>query len=163
MAKKYEGGWGIRVRKSVDTDRVAVWLNGKGKLDIVDNAKRYKSRDEAYAVVNNDYGDNSWAIKKALCSLYIDANDLAVDKLPIVTTGYSVPATNFNPDRPWDFIFDRPVSPPYEPDESDYDDNCFPEAEQGFTYKEIDPKSKEGKKLIDMVCSLFGIKIKIKK
>ena len=74
MAKKYEGGWGIRVRKNV-LEGNKVWLNGD-KLTTVDKADKYENRDQAYDVLNNDLGD-------LLINGHIDCNNMAVDKLPI--------------------------------------------------------------------------------
>lgn len=159
MAKKYEGGWGIRVRKNIienaNINDAYIWLNNKRKLDSIENVKRYVSRDEAYYAVNNDFGDLEIVIDPNENTV-IDCCDFAVDKLPMKP----ITLVNPNPDRPWDIVFDRAVPPPYEPDEPDYDDDCFPPTTPmmpGFTYKKVDPKSKDGKKLLELICKLFGI------
>ena len=176
MAKKYEGGWGIRVRKNVLTGD-DVWLDGDGELTTADKADKYENREEAYDELNN-YLDVQLDVE----GRPIDACDFAVAKLPIASAPKVNPkhTLNPNPSRPWDIIFDRPVPPPYEPDEPDYDDDCFPperpslvyETESlasaqrqpileqkipGFTYKKVDTKTKDGKKLLELIFKLFGI------
>lgn len=207
MGKKYNGGWGIRVRKNVienaNLNDAYIWLNSKFKLDSVDNANRYKSRDEAYEVLNNDCGHFEILIDPNE-NIVIDCNDFAVDKLPIKSSErfgiqdrsgkwlndymifgnkgdallfnsyeealeelreedgeYITPITdtppNPNPDRPWDIIFDRP-SIVYEESENlataqRQPDHVIP----GFTYKKVDIKTKDGKKLLELICKLIGI------
>ena len=157
MAKKYEGGWGIRVRKNVVVGP-CVWLDNNGELTTADKADKFETRDEAY-----DELDNVVDVQIDIGDRLIDACDFAVAKLPDEpnnTTGYSVPV-NPNPDRPWDVIFDRVPPCQYTGDE-DYLANTAPPVAKGtipgFFYKKINPKSKEGKTILDAISKIFGIK-----
>lgn len=144
MFKKYEGGWGIRVRKNVKlVDSNKIWLNDDNELTTANNAKRYDTREEAYLTVNNNMG----FVEIEIGDNVIDCNNFAVDKLP-------VKLVNPNPDRPWDIIFDRIPPCEYVGDmQYDKPDHVVP----SFTYKKIDSKSKEGKQLLELICKLFGI------
>lgn len=139
MAKKYEGGWGIRARKNLKLVDSNIWLSPKGKLTTIDKAKRFDTRDGAYQYL--DYAPD------LSCPLD-DWFDFAVDKLPVKWD-------NSNPDCPWDVVFDHVIPPSCEPGDL-YDENWFP-LDTGFTYKKVDNKSKEGKLLLELICKLFGI------
>lgn len=195
MAKKYEGGWGIRVRKNVSKnsikDEANIWLDESGKnLVDVNNAYRYKSREDAYEdITYNLPGSigplgltwyqfaidklpikvstkptNRWGIKNEKGEWLTKENDdvfssnvanaLVFTSLQEAKDNILAPneiaaplpkLTNPNPDRPWDIIFDRgPVPNQLQP---------------GYIYKEIDPKSKDGKAILDLIKKMFGIEI----
>jgi len=78
MAKKYEGGWGIRARKNLKLVDSNIWLSPKGKLTTIDKAKRFDTRDGAYQYL--DYAPD------LSCPLD-DWFDFAVDKLPVKSSG----------------------------------------------------------------------------
>jgi len=137
MAKKYNGGWGIRVRKNVKTCNKLVWLDENNKLSSIEQAKKYASREDAYFTLNSDLYDMEFNISGKV----IDCNDFAVEKLPIAAKAKQ--NINPNPNRPWDVIFDSAKIPS--------------PIELGFACKQIDLKSKDGKKLLDLICRLFGI------
>lgn len=196
MAKKYEGGWGIRVRKNVENEfGDKIWLNTKHKLDVVGNAKRYENRDIAYEIVNGHLDSWEANLPYSKCD-FIDSNDLCVDKLPIKTFGRfgikndsgmwlndeeifgdvkdalvfttleeandniveddefveAIPnIVNPNPERPWDVIFDK-----VRPEDFGADEPWFPHS--NLIVKKIETDSKDGKKLLDLIFKLFGIK-----
>ena len=137
MAKKYNGGWGIRVRKNVKTCNKLVWLNENNQLTSSEYAKKYNSREDAYFTLNSDLYDMEFKINGKV----IDCTHFAVEKLPIAVKVKQ--NNNPNPNRPWDVIFDSAKIPS--------------PIESGFAYKQIDLKSKDGKKLLDLICRLFGI------
>ena len=191
MGKKYNGGWGIRVRKNVienaNLNDAYIWLNRKFKLDSVDNANRYKSRDEAYKVLNYDCGHFEILINPNE-NIVIDSNDFAVDKLPIKSSGrfgiqnrsgkWLIDEIKFGDKKDaWVFYsYEDALEELCEEDGeyitpiTDTPSILYEESENlataqrqpdyvipGFTYKKVDNKSKEGKLLLELICKLFGI------
>jgi len=179
MAKKYEGGWGIRARKNLKLVDSNIWLSPKGKLTTIDKAKRFDTRDGAYQYL--DYAPD------LSCPLD-DWFDFAVDKLPVKSSGcfgiqnrsgkWLIDEIKFGDKKDaWVFYsYEDALKELCEEDGeyitpiTDTPSILYEESENlataqrqpdyvipGFTYKKVDNKSKEGKLLLELICKLFGI------